>query len=138
MSLEKIHLEILQLLMDNVPKDFSDSGDISRKILFKSVNFKPKQIEKACDELESRGLKVVRQQGVPIVYKDVRLATDLRLDLVVEGKVIVECKATKNDNPIFEAQALTYLRLMDLRLALVINFGKRLVKDGVHRVVNRL
>ena len=89
-------------------------------------------------ELESRGLKVVRQQGVPIVYKGVRLAGDLRLDLVVEGKVIVECKATKNDNPIFEAQALTYLRLMDLRLALVINFGKRLVKDGVHRVVNRL
>ena len=56
MSLEKIHLEILQLLMDNVPKDFSDSGDISRKILFKSVNYKPKQIEKACEELESRGL----------------------------------------------------------------------------------
>jgi len=55
MSLEKIHLEILQLLMDNVPKDFSDVGDISRKILFQSVNFKPKQIEKACDELESRG-----------------------------------------------------------------------------------
>jgi len=54
-SLEKIHLEILQLLMDNVPKDFSDVGDISRKILFKSVNYKPKQIEKACDELESRG-----------------------------------------------------------------------------------
>ena len=56
MSLEKIHLEILQLLMDNVPPDFSDSGDISRKILFKSVNYKPKQIEKACDELETRGL----------------------------------------------------------------------------------
>ena len=56
MPLEKIHLEILQLLMDNVPPDFSDSGDISRKILFKSVNYKPKQIEKACDELECRGL----------------------------------------------------------------------------------
>ena len=55
MSLEKIHLEILQLLIDNVPKDFSEAGDISRKILFKSVNYKPKQIEKACDELESRG-----------------------------------------------------------------------------------
>ena len=55
MSLEKIHLEILQLLMDNIPKNFSDAGDISRKILFKSVNYKPKQIEKACEELESRG-----------------------------------------------------------------------------------
>jgi len=56
MSLEKIHLEILQLLMDNTPQDLSDTGDISRKILFKSVNYKPKQIEKACDELETRGL----------------------------------------------------------------------------------
>ncbi len=55
MSLEKIHLEILQLLLDNVPKDFSDAGDVSRKILFQSVNYKPKQIERACDELESRG-----------------------------------------------------------------------------------
>ena len=55
MSLEKIHLDILQLLMDNVPKDFSEAGDISRKILFQSVNYKPKQIEKACEELESRG-----------------------------------------------------------------------------------
>jgi len=56
MSLEKIHLEILQLLMDNLSEDLSDAGDISRKILFKSVNHKPKQIEKACDELETRGL----------------------------------------------------------------------------------
>ncbi len=56
MSLEKIHLEILQLLMDNTPQDLSDTGDISRKILFKSVNYKPKQIERACNELETRAL----------------------------------------------------------------------------------
>ncbi len=56
MALEKIHLEILQLLMDNRPQDLSDTGDISRKILFQSVNYKPRQIEKACDELETRGL----------------------------------------------------------------------------------
>ncbi|MBC8223359.1 hypothetical protein H8E65_02140 [Candidatus Bathyarchaeota archaeon] len=56
MSLEKIHLEILQLLLDNTPQDPSDTGDISRKILFKSVNYKPRQIEKACNELETRGL----------------------------------------------------------------------------------
>ncbi len=55
MSLEKIHLDILQLLMDNTPEDFSDAGDISRKILFQSVNYRPKQIEKACEELKSRG-----------------------------------------------------------------------------------
>ena len=89
-------------------------------------------------ELGLRGLKIERQRGVPIIYKGVRLAGGLRLDLLIEDKVIVECKATRDDNPVFEAQALTYLRLMDLKLALVINFGRRLVKDGIHRVVNRL
>lgn len=89
-------------------------------------------------ELQLRGLEVERQRSVPIVYKGARLASGLRLDLVVAGKVIVECKATRDNNPIFKAQALTYLRLMHLKLALVINFGMPLVKDGVHRVVNRL
>ena len=88
-------------------------------------------------ELKLRGLQVERQVAVPIVYKGCRLTSGLRLDLVVKGKVIVECKATRDDNPVFQAQALTYLRLMNLKLALVINFGKRLVKDGIHRVVNR-
>ena len=89
-------------------------------------------------ELKARGLHVTRQKRVPITYKGVELSSDLRLDLLVEEKVIVECKATREDNPIAEAQALTYLRLMGLKLALVINFGKQLVKDGIHRVVNNL
>jgi predicted transcriptional regulator len=55
-SLEKIHTDILQLLMDNLPEDTSDTGEISRKILLKSVNHKPRQIQKACAELETRGL----------------------------------------------------------------------------------
>ena len=89
-------------------------------------------------ELESRGLEVQRQVKVPIRYKGKRLASDLRLDLLVAEKVIVECKATKENSPIFAAQALTYLRLLDLRLASVVNFGRRLVKDGTHRIVNGL
>lgn len=89
-------------------------------------------------ELRLRGLEVRRQLGVPIVYKGARLASDLRLDVVVEEKVIVEVKATREDHPVFLAQALTYLRLLDLRLGLVINFGRRLVSDGIHRVVNNL
>ncbi len=62
----------------------------------------------------------------------------LRLDLLVGGKVIVECKATTDYNRIFEVQTLTYLRLTGLKLGLVINFGERLVKNGFHRVVNNL
>ena len=55
MSLERIHHEILRYLFDNLPQDFSESGDVSRKVLFKSVNYKQRQIEKACNELESEG-----------------------------------------------------------------------------------
>lgn len=89
-------------------------------------------------ELEDRGLRVERQWAVPVMYKGTRLSTDLRIDVLVEKKVVVECKATKEDNPIFQAQALTYLRLMNLKLALVVNFGKRRAIDGIHRVVNGL
>jgi GxxExxY protein len=89
-------------------------------------------------ELEERGLRVERQKVVPLVYKGRRLGSDLRLDLLVNERVVVECKATPFYSSVFEAQALTYLRLLDLRLALVINFGERLVRQGVHRVVNDL
>ncbi|WP_437525020.1 GxxExxY protein [Sorangium sp. So ce726] len=89
-------------------------------------------------ELSSRGLNVQRQKAVPLVYKGRRLATDLRLDLLVGERVIVECKSTAIYNRLFEAQALTYLKLCDLKLALVINFGERLVRQGIHRVVNGL
>ncbi len=89
-------------------------------------------------ELAQRGLLVERQLAVPIGYKGLSLATPLRLDMLVERLVIVENKAVTKYHPIFEAQALTYLRLMNLRLALVINFGERYVKRGIHRVVNNL
>ena len=89
-------------------------------------------------ELSHAGLVVRRQIEVPIHYKDQLLATPLRLDLIVHDLVIVECKATSKYNDVFEAQVLTYLRLMNLKLGLVINFGERFVKDGFHRVVNGL
>jgi len=89
-------------------------------------------------ELTDRGLYIERQKPFSLVYKGVVLSTMLRVDLVVAGKVIVECKSSPEENAAFEAQALTYLRVSKLKLALVINFGKPLVKDGIRRVVNRL
>ena len=89
-------------------------------------------------ELLQQNLSVEKQKEVPITYKDKTLAAPLRLDLLVNNLVIVECKSTLQYNPIFETQTLTYLRLMDLKLGLVINFGERLVKNGIHRVVNGL
>lgn len=89
-------------------------------------------------ELCRGGLKVDRQVSVPIAYKGNVLSTPLRMDILVEEKVIVECKAVSTYNSIFEAQLLTYLRLTRLKLGLVINFGEKLVTRGIHRVVNGL
>lgn len=89
-------------------------------------------------ELVQVGLDVQRQVSLPIPYKDQILASPLRIDLIVGGKVIVECKATTQDHPVFGAQTLTYLRLTGLKLGLVINFGEVRVKDGIRRVVNGL
>ena len=89
-------------------------------------------------ELQDRGVLVERQVVVPLVYKGHRLGTSLRLDLLVEGKVIVECKAVELYNMIFNIQVLTYLRLKHLKLGLVINFGAATIKEGAHRVVNGL
>ncbi len=89
-------------------------------------------------ELGQANLKVQRQVQLPIPYKGQVLAAPLRIDLIVQELVIVECKATSQYNTIFEVQTLTYLRLTGFKLGLVINFGERLVKDGVLRVVNGL
>jgi len=89
-------------------------------------------------ELVQRGLKVERQVTFPVIYKNNKLDKTLRVDLIVEDKVIVECKATTEYNNIFEVQTLTYLRLMNKKLGMVINFGEKLVKNGIHRVVNGL
>lgn len=89
-------------------------------------------------ELQRRGPVVEKEKQVPVKYKGEVVGTPLRLDLLVGGLVIVECKAQITYNPIFESQVLTYLRLTDLKLGIVINFGQRLVKHGIHRVVNGL
>jgi GxxExxY protein len=89
-------------------------------------------------ELLKRRLEVQLEKEVPIIYKGARLNDPLRLDLLVENTVIVECKAVRSHHPIYEVQTLTYLRLSSLKLDLVINFGLRLVKHGITRVVNGL
>ena len=89
-------------------------------------------------ELGQHGCQVARQKLVPVCYKDHILAAPLRLDLMVNECVIVDCKAVNQYNELFEAQMLTYLRLTGLKLGMVINFGEKRVKDGIHRVVNGL
>ena len=94
--------------------------------------------EALAEELRLRGLLVERQVPIRIVYKGRVLQKPLRLDMRIEKLVLVDNKATTEWNTVFQAQMLTYLRLTGLRLGLVINFGERLLKTGVHRVVNGL
>jgi GxxExxY protein len=89
-------------------------------------------------ELGRRGLRTVRQQPIPVVYEEVRIDTGFRADLVVEDKVIVEIKSVELIASIHKKQLLTYLRLADKRLGLLINFQVALIKDGITRIVNGL
>ena len=89
-------------------------------------------------ELQKRGLRIAQQVGLPVHYEEVKLELGFRVDLIVNEKVIIEIKSIEAFAPVHRKQLLTYLRLMDLRLGLLINFNVELIKDGIQRVVNRL
>ena len=88
-----------------------------------------------CHELRTRGLKVEKQVDVPIVYEGLTMDGGLRLDMLVENELIVELKAVETMLPVFEAQLLSYLRLMHKRLGLLINFNVPLIKNGIKRII---
>jgi GxxExxY protein len=89
-----------------------------------------------CRELTLAGIGFERQKPLPVRYKEVNLDCGYRLDLVVEGKLIVELKAIDGLLPIHEAQLLTYLKLSGLTLGLLINFNVPILKSGIKRIVN--
>jgi GxxExxY protein len=89
-------------------------------------------------ELQRRGLQIQAETPMPVVYEGVQLDIGFRADLIVEGKVIVELKSVEQIAPVHKKQLLTYLRLADKRLGLLINFGAPLIKDGITRIVNHL
>src|ERR1051325_5966469 len=89
-------------------------------------------------ERNKRGLRVTRQQAIPLVHETVRMNVGFRADLVVESLVVVEIKSIDVVNPVHKKQLLTYLRLADKHLGLLINFNVELIKNGISRVVNQL
>ncbi len=89
-------------------------------------------------ELTQRGLQVARQQPVPIVYRNLVINEAFRADLVVEDKIIVELKSVEKVAPVHKKQLLTYLRLTDKRLGLLLNFGAEVIRQGIFRIVNHL
>jgi GxxExxY protein len=89
-------------------------------------------------ELVQRGLLVERQKEIPVFYKEVKMEIAFRADLIVEKKVIVEIKSQEGIAPVHQKQLLTYLRLTDTKLGLLVNFNEALIKDGIQRIVNNL
>jgi len=88
-----------------------------------------------CFELKQHDLSFERQKPLPLKYKSIELDCGYRIDILVEDKVIVELKCVDKINPIHEAQLLTYLRLSDKKVGLILNFYVSLMKDGVRRLV---
>lgn len=89
-----------------------------------------------CYELARMGLRFTRQQPLPVVYKEIRLACGYQMDIVVENSLILELKAIEHILPVHEAQLLTYLKLTGLSLGLLINFNVSVLKYGIRRIVN--
>jgi GxxExxY protein len=89
-------------------------------------------------ELVKQGLNVERQKAVPVFWEDIKMDIGFRADLIVENKVIIELKSVENLAQVHPKQLLTYLKIADKRLGLLINFNEKLIKDGITRIVNNL
>lgn len=89
-------------------------------------------------DLKEAGLNVEQQVAMPFVYKEMKMNVGYRLDLVINNKIVIEIKSVENLAPVHFAQTLTYLRLSNMKLGLLINFNTKLLKNGIHRVVNNL
>jgi len=89
-------------------------------------------------ELKKYGVSVEKQKSLPLIYEDVKLDIGYRIDIIVENKVIIELKAVETLNDVHFAQLLTYLKLTDCKLGMLINFNVALIKNGIKRVVNNL
>ena len=87
-------------------------------------------------ELRERGIPFLQQLAVPIMYKGVRMSNDLKLDLLVDDRIIVEVKAVEEFHPVHQAQLLTYLKLTDKRIGLLLNFNSPILVKGIKRMMN--
>ncbi len=116
-------------------------NDISYRIIGAAIEIHktigPGLLESAY-ELREMGFDVVQQKAMPFIYKEVRQDVGYRIDLMINNKVIIEVKSIENIAPVHFAQTLTYLRLSNLKLALLINFNTKILKYGIHRIVNNL
>jgi GxxExxY protein len=87
-------------------------------------------------EIRERGIPIVQQLPIPIMYKGTRMSNDLRLDILVDDRIIVEVKAVEEFHPVHQAQLLTYLKLTDKRVGLLLNFNSPILVKGIKRMMN--
>lgn len=121
--------EISKILLDVFIKVHSELGPGLLESVYEAA---------ICYELTKRNLKYMRQQGIPVYYDNNKMDVDFRADVIVENKVIVEIKSIGLLIPVHHKTLLTYLKLTDLKLGLMVNFNVNLVKDGIVRLVNKL
>lgn len=88
--------------------------------------------------MTGKGLKVERQKAIPVIWKNRRMELGFRADLIIEDKVVIELKSVEAVAPVHKKQLLTYLRLTNMKLGLLINFNENLIKNGITRIVNNL
>ena len=124
-----------------------DENELSYRIIGIALdlhrNIGPGLLESAYEnafeyDLIEAGFEVKKQVVMPFEYKDVKMGVGYRIDMIVENKIIIEVKSVSELAPVHSAQLLTYLRLSKLKLGLLINFNTKLLKDGIHRIVNNL
>ena len=89
-------------------------------------------------ELHKAGLYVEKQKGIPVFWDNLKMDLGFRADIIVDKKVVIEIKSVETIAPVHQKQVLTYLKLTDLKLGLLINFNVALIKDGITRIVNHL
>ena len=134
-----------QSLLSNEHK--MTENEISYKIIGAAIalhkNLGPGLLESVYEnalahDLIEDGLIVKKQVPMPFIYKDLKMDVGYRLDLLVNDKVIIEIKSVEDLAPVHYAQVLTYLKLSGLKLGLLINFNTKVLKEGIHRIVNNL
>ena len=91
-----------------------------------------------CHELRKQGLSIERQKGIPVIWNELKMEIGFRADLIVERRVIIELKSVDIIAPVHPKQLLTYLKLTDIKLGILINFNEPLIKNGITRIVNNL
>jgi GxxExxY protein len=121
--------EISKIIIDTAFKVHSELGPGLLESVYEEIMYY---------ELSNLGLSVQRQKGIPVIWNNIKMELGFRADLIVENKVIIEIKSVELIAPVHPKQLLTYLRLTNMKLGLLINFNEPVIKNGIKRVVNNL